>query len=106
MRCEAEIIVGTVANSLAVPVEAVFFDQGSPFVYTPHEGLYAATPVTIGKRSSIYAQVITGINEGDQVLLREPGPNEIWIDPNASSNQPTIAEDAPATRPAVSEASF
>lgn len=110
MRCEAEIISGTVNNVLAVPVEAVFFQDATPFVYTPREGRYAPIPVTIGRRSTLFAEITSGITEGDRVLLRQPKPNEIWIDPTTqrpavaaapASNNRSARPGAPRTQPAA-----
>lgn len=92
MRCETEIILGTVDNALAVPVQAVFRDGAMAFVYVPAGGKYERVPVRLGRRSSVMAQVrdpspdelaqyaaagVRTVKEGDLVLLREPTPGEV-----------------------------
>lgn len=98
MRSEGEIIVGRVTNALAVPVEGIFFEDGVAFVYTPRDGRYAPVPVTIGRRSSIFAEVTRGLSEGDRVLLRQPRTNELWIDPTTQRPAVARAPQPPADR--------
>jgi HlyD family secretion protein len=76
MRCEAEITLGSVADALAIPVQAIFNDGGISFVYKPEGGRFAPAPVVIGRRSSTLAEVLGGLSPGDRVLLREPSGSE------------------------------
>lgn len=98
MRSEGEIIVGRVTNALAVPVEGIFFEDGVAFVYTPRDGRYAPVPVTIGRRSSIFAEVTRGLSEGDRILLRQPRTSELWIDPTTQRPAVARAPQQPADR--------
>ena len=98
MRSEGEIIVGRVTNALAVPVEGIFFEDGVAFVYTPRDGRYAPVPVTIGRRSSIFAEITRGLSEGDRILLRQPRTNELWIDPATQRPAVARAPQPPADR--------
>lgn len=77
MRCEARITLDTVAESLRVPVAAVFNEGRVRYVYTPQGTRYVRTPVRVGRLSSTDAEVLAGLDEGDLVLLREPAPAEI-----------------------------
>ncbi len=77
MRAEAEIMLGTVQDSLMVPVQAVFNEGPVRFVLVPRGSRYERVPVKIGRMSDTYAQIISGIEEGDQVLLREPDTGEL-----------------------------
>ncbi len=77
MRCEAEIVLGSVSEVLTVPIQAVFNDGPVRFVYTPKGSKYIKTPVKVGRRSDVYAEVRAGLNAGDRVLLREPTPGEV-----------------------------
>ncbi|MGP1347614.1 MAG: efflux RND transporter periplasmic adaptor subunit [Phycisphaerales bacterium] len=77
MRCEAEIVLGQVADALSIPVQAVFMQGDVAFVYKPEAGRFAPSPVIVGRRSSTMAEVVAGLDAGDTVLLRRPGPSEI-----------------------------
>lgn len=76
MRCEAEITLATIDEALAVPVQAVFNEGDISYVYTPEAGRFAPVPVVVGRRSATLAEIITGLNAGDRVLLRQPEGNE------------------------------
>jgi len=77
MRCKAEIYVGSVNDSLHVPIQAVFRDGATAYVYAPASGGYAQKPVTLGRSSELFIEVAGGLNEGDAVLLREPRAEEV-----------------------------
>jgi len=74
MRCMAEIRVDEVADVLHVPVQAVHRSGRSTIVYTADDGLFRPTPVTLGRASALYVEVLDGLSAGAQVLLRDPPP--------------------------------
>ena len=77
MRCKADIYVGRVDDALYVPVQAIFRKGPIAFVYIPDGAGYAPRPVTVGRASDLYIQVLGGVEEGDYVLLREPPAERI-----------------------------
>ncbi len=77
MRAEAVITLGEVQEAVTVPVQAVFNDGPVRYVYVPDDGLYRRQPIALGQRSDVYAEISSGLEPGDRVLLREPSPNEI-----------------------------
>lgn len=77
MRCEAEIVLGKVENILATPIQAVFNEGTTRFVYTPRGNKFARVPVKIGRRSDTLIEIRAGLEPGQPVLLREPKPGEI-----------------------------
>ncbi|MHC4976410.1 MAG: efflux RND transporter periplasmic adaptor subunit [Planctomycetota bacterium] len=77
LRADAEIFVGTVNNSLAVPMQAIFRDGPVSYVYAKQGDRYDRVPVAVGNRSTTHAQITRGIDEGTRVLLREPSPGEV-----------------------------
>lgn len=81
MRCEGRIILDQVTDALSVPVQAVFSDGPVQFVYTPKGSKFARTPVRVGRRSDLLAEVKAGVAEGDTVLVREPAPGEVLSEP-------------------------
>ncbi|HHN77663.1 MAG TPA: HlyD family efflux transporter periplasmic adaptor subunit [Phycisphaerales bacterium] len=81
MRCQAEIILGTVHDALSVPVQSVFSDGPVRYVLVPDGPRLARRPVMLGRRSDLYAEIIQGLDEGQPVLVREPKAGEIIEEP-------------------------
>lgn len=81
MRCEARVIIDSVAPTLTVPVQAVFSDGPVRFVYQSSGTKFTRVPVKLGRRSDTTAEVLAGLAEGGQVLLREPTPGEVISQP-------------------------
>jgi multidrug efflux pump subunit AcrA (membrane-fusion protein) len=77
MRCKAEIYVGVVEDAIYVPLQAVFREGTGAYVYVPGGGGYAQRRVSLGKASGLYAEITTGLDSGETVLLREPEVREI-----------------------------
>jgi hypothetical protein len=77
MRAEADIVLGKVNESLTVPIQAVFNDGPTRFVYVPAGGQFKKVPVLVGQRSNTFAQILVGLDPGTSVLLREPTAGEI-----------------------------
>lgn len=82
MRCEAEIILGNVADAMVVPVQAVFNEGPVRYVHVQQTGQGSATryvrrPVVLGQRSDRYAEIRAGLNEGERVLARRPEAGEV-----------------------------
>ena len=77
MRADATITLGRVDGALAVPIQAVFTEGMVRFVYVPRGSKFVRVPVSIGRRSELYAEVTAGIEAGAPVLIREPSPAEV-----------------------------
>ena len=77
MRCKADIYVGEVDDALFVPLQAVFREGPSAYVYVPQRGGFAQRSVTLGESSGLNVEIVEGLDEGESVLLREPTPREI-----------------------------
>lgn len=85
MRCQAEIILGTVEEALAVPVQAVFSDGAVRYVMVPEGTRFVRKPVSLGRRSDLYAEISAGLSEGERVLVRDPGAGELIEEPWSES---------------------
>ncbi len=81
MRCEATITLDRVDDALSVPVQAIFREDPVRFVYTPRDGRMVRVPVKIGRQSETLAEIVTGLEHGVRVLLREPQPGEVLQSP-------------------------
>lgn len=77
MRARSDIYVGQVDNALYAPVQAIFRDGATTFVYVPEGGGYAQRAVTLGEASEIFIAILEGVREDETVLLREPAAREV-----------------------------
>lgn len=97
MRCEAELTLDQVNETLTIPVQAVFNDGAVNYVYTEAGARFKRVPVQLGRRSSKVAEIIKGLTEGQLVLVREPTPGEVLAQPWAKADLEavgyTIGED-------------
>ncbi|MCD7999078.1 MAG: efflux RND transporter periplasmic adaptor subunit [Clostridiales bacterium] len=55
-------------NVLTVPVDAVYYEGGAPYIYTYGDGVLHKNAVTVGIADNSYIEVKEGINTGDQVV--------------------------------------
>lgn len=81
MRCEAEIMLGSVSNVICVPIQAVFNEGPLRYVHVQEGARFARRPVRVGQRSDRYAEIAAGLTAGDRVLIRKPEPVEIISKP-------------------------
>lgn len=77
MRCEAEIMLGSVSQALAVPTQAIFNEGPLRYVHVQDGQRFRRRPVRVGQRSDRYASIAAGLSAGDRVLLRKPLPAEV-----------------------------
>ncbi len=72
MTVRAEILLETVPGVLSVPLEAVFYEGGDPYVFT--EGLrgWERRPVTLGSSNDTHVVIEGGLEEGETVALVDP----------------------------------
>ena len=77
MRCVGNITLDRVEDALSVPIQSIFREGRSAFVYVPMDGGFAQQEVTLGRSSELSVEILSGIEKGDRVLLREPNPIEV-----------------------------
>lgn len=77
MRCETSLLLDSVSDALAVPVAAIFNEGPVRFVYRPRGAYYERVPIKTGRFSETYAEILAGIEAGDDVLLRQPSAGEV-----------------------------
>lgn len=65
----AEILVTTVQDALAVPVQAIYTKAGHQFVFRWKRGDVEPVEIEIGNTNEEWAEVLEGLSNGDQVLL-------------------------------------
>lgn len=73
MTANISIPVASAENVVAVPLSAVFTEQGERFVYVKKDdGSMERTPVQIGVSDFFFAEVSKGLNGGEEVSLELP----------------------------------
>ncbi len=77
MRCTGDIFTGRVEHALAVPIQAVFTEGDQRFCYVPSGSRVRRQPVQIGRASDTLVEIVSGLEEGDRVLIRDPRPGEV-----------------------------
>lgn len=68
-RVTVHIVTWSTTAALTVPVGALFRDSERWAVFSVVNGRARTTPIQIGHRNSQVAEVISGLSEGDQVVL-------------------------------------
>ena len=72
MSVQAEIMVNTLKDVLAVPIQAVTTVGGRRVCYIAEKGALAMRPVETGESNDQYIEILSGLSEGEQVLLHPP----------------------------------
>lgn len=72
MNVQIEIIEAELFNVLNIPVEAVFEEDGTFFVYLNSAGGPRQQIVELGKSNDQYVHIVAGLSEGDEVYLYSP----------------------------------
>lgn len=96
-----EIVVTNIANTLSVPIQAVTTLRGKQVVYTGSSSNPKPRPVEVGLYNTKFIQIVSGIEEGDRVLLSPPldtSENDIegGIAPEGSAGSTNAAPASPA----------
>lgn len=69
VTAQAEIMVTTVENELAIPVQAIYAKSGRRFVFRQKGDKAEAVPVQVGPVGTEWAAITSGLNSGDRVLM-------------------------------------
>ncbi len=98
MSCRAEIVIARHDGALFVPVQAVLRVKGTPTVYVRAGGEWQPREVEIGLDNNRMVHVLSGLEEGEEVLLTPPlREGEVGLDePPEVSGEQTVP--APADR--------
>jgi hypothetical protein len=70
------IVTSTLADTLIVPLEAIFVEEGLQFVYLKTGLSTEKVQVIIGESNENEAVLVAGLQEGDIVLLNKPAGAE------------------------------
>ena len=72
MSAEVEVVVGSVADALSIPLDAIFARDGKTIVYRLDGRSFDPVEVELGKRNATAAVVLSGLEEGDSIALKDP----------------------------------
>lgn len=100
MSCQVEIVVDTLANVVAVPVQAVNTVNGQRVCYIQKASTCETREVETGEFNDNFIEVVKGLAPGESVLLRTP----LSISGTATENGKAGKEAAPKPAAASSKA--
>lgn len=96
-RVKITVVMDRVDNVMTIPVDAVNYDAGVPFVYVYDNGIANKTEIETGIYDSEKMQVISGLNAGDQVITTWSNElvagQEVLLD-NGTSSDASSAESS------------
>lgn len=69
MKGDATIEVSSRDAAITIPVEALFSEGGTDFVYVVEAGVLAKTEITVGATTDTEVEVLEGLTEGAEVAL-------------------------------------
>ncbi len=69
MSATVTVAVARKENVLSIPVEAVKWDKGQAYVNRIEEGEAVQRKIKVGVQNDMYAEVVSGLQEGDAVLI-------------------------------------
>lgn len=72
MTVSCEIVVNEIPQTLFMPLEALFFEDGKNFVYLKAGSRFDRRVVNIGAENDNYVVIENGLEEGDEVALTVP----------------------------------
>jgi multidrug efflux pump subunit AcrA (membrane-fusion protein) len=73
MTARADVVVGTKDGALLVPLNAVFDDHGTLVAHVVRPLGIETRAVEVGESNDLLVEVASGLKEGDQVMLTDPG---------------------------------
>ncbi len=71
-KLQGRIFVLEKTNVISVPSQAVYLEEGRPYVFLNHKNQWIKQQVEIGSRSLSLTEIKSGIKEGDVVALYKP----------------------------------
>jgi hypothetical protein len=96
-RLEARVILFDSPKALSVANVAIDSDAGKDYVRVREGGDFLRRPIRLGVRGPARSQVLSGLRDGDEVLLAEAGAIETaanTAEPSAETDDPGQATSA------------
>lgn len=74
VQVRASVFVEKLADVIAVPNQALTYEEGKAFLHVKNSSRVQKRPVEVGPRSLTQTVITKGIREGDEVILGQPQP--------------------------------
>jgi len=87
MSCKTDVIVAAYNDVLTVPLQAVTIVDGQHVVYVPTPDGPKPAPVEVGLDNGRRAHLVSGLNEGQEVVMRPP------LQPSAKKSEDGLDEE-------------
>ncbi len=101
MNCGIEILVEEIPDTLYVPIQSVMLSRGETIAFVAAAGRAEERKVKVGKQSDKWVQILSGLADGEEVLLAPPP----GFTPQKASEEPGAKrEGAPETPPGADPA--
>ena len=99
MSAEVKIALPRVEHVLAVPSDAVRFENGHEFCFVVHEDSLERREVTLGQVTSELSEVTRGLQEGEEVVINPPKEDlelgDTTVRPEFTSGESSPRHDFP-----------
>jgi multidrug efflux pump subunit AcrA (membrane-fusion protein) len=76
-KLTANIDVKAPSNKLAVPLQALYFEDGSSFVYLQDGDKFIKRPVVSGRKNLYLVEITEGLSSGDVIALSLPPQQQV-----------------------------
>ncbi|WP_185806829.1 efflux RND transporter periplasmic adaptor subunit [Bacillus sp. HMF5848] len=63
------IITSEVQDALVIPIDAILYNTGQPYVYIAHNGIAKKKKITVGIREGEHVQILAGLQEGQHIIV-------------------------------------
>ncbi len=102
MTAQVELVLARLENVMSVPIAAVFTEQNKTYCWRVEDGKSKRIQVEVGGMNDARVQIVSGLNEGDTVLLTSPGDGQEAKEktPAKESGKEPSEEPARTRRPA------
>ena len=77
MTTQNELLIANVEDAIIVPSIGIKKDENGTFVYLLKDGKAVKTAVKTGIKDNLDTQIISGINEGDEIITSQGSSSEI-----------------------------
>ena len=77
MTTQNELLIANVEGAIIVPSIGIKKDENGTFVYVLKDGKAVKTAVKTGIKDNLDTQIISGINENDEIITSQGSSSEI-----------------------------
>jgi HlyD family secretion protein len=100
MSCAITVRMAELTDALYVPVQCVFHESAGNVSYVSSSRGIEVRPVTVGRYNVENVQILSGLSEGETVLLSRPKSVGASEPEEAQPEQPEFVETAAQAQPA------